>query len=32
MVKQFLSDQVGLTDLSRQEMQTMAAIWDAKNS
>jgi hypothetical protein len=30
MVKQFIADQVGLTDLNPQQLQAMTTIWDAK--
>ena len=30
MVKQFIDEQVGLTDLSRHQLQTMSTIWDTK--
>ena len=30
MVKHFLDEQVGLTDVSRKQLETMATIWDAR--
>ena len=30
MVKQFIDEQVGLTDVSRHQLQTMSTIWDMK--
>lgn len=32
MVKQFIDEQVGLTDLNSKELQTMATIWGARGA